>query len=257
MRRMPLVLMYHGIDVVPPGQDPSNLFVPPEAFDAQVRRLKERHGYTLISEAQYLDALAGASMPERSCLLTFDDGYVSVLREAAPILRRYGAPAICYVSPGLLGRQPGPGEPAAKELLTADEVRELETYDVGIGCHSDRHESLRSCPEEQLLCATDGARKHLTEVTGNVPRTFAYPFGHHDAAARQAVVQAGYECAFATYDGGGRYAIARVDINATDTERSFDLKLNRIYPFARHYLGAVPQVRRAAHTLVGYAERAL
>lgn len=255
MTRPPLVLMYHGVDIVSRDEDPHNMFVPPAVLDAQLTRLRERHGYTFLTEAQYLGALEGGPVPQRSCLITFDDGYVSVRDNALPVLQRHEAPSVCYVSPSLFGQQPKPGEPAAMELLDAAGVRELAASGVTIGSHSDVHDSLTARTAAQLEVATVGARDAIRELVGVEARTFAYPYGDHDAAARQAVEKAGYACAFATYDGAGRYALARVDVNATDTERSFDLKLTRIYPLARRLLGVAPPVRRAIHTIVGRAER--
>lgn len=255
MNRLPLVLMYHGVDVVGRDDDPHNMFVPPAAFEAQLTRLRQRHGYTFLTEAQFIGALEGKPVPARSCLLTFDDGYVSVLDKAVPVLRQHRAPSVCYVSPSLFGQQPKPGEPAAMELLDADGVRELAASGVTIGSHSDVHDSLTGRTAEDLERATVASRQALRDLVGVEARTFAYPYGDHDAAARAAAEKAGYECAFATYDGAGRYALARVDVNATDTERSFDLKLTRIYPIARRLLGVAPPVRRAIHSIVGRAER--
>lgn len=252
----PIVLMYHGVAQVPRSLDPANIFVTKEAISHQIARLTERHGFRPLTEAQYLDALAGERrVPSNSCLITFDDGYASVLDEAAPLLAAARVPAICYVSPGLLGAQPDRSEPAASARLDRDGVQALREYGVEIGCHSDLHASMRGMSAERLRAATSVAREEMKALFGHTPRTFAYPYGDHDAAARAAVREAGFECAFATYEGYGRFALPRVDINATDTPFTFDLKLRRLYPFVRRSLGRVPVVRRATHHVVGYAPR--
>ena len=112
-RQTPLVLMYHGIGEVPATLDPDNLFVPSATFAAQLDRLVER-GWAVIDEAGYLAALDGAPTPPRPVLLTLDDGYVSVLERAVPLLAARGLPALCYVSPGLDGRGPAPGRLAPR-----------------------------------------------------------------------------------------------------------------------------------------------
>jgi hypothetical protein len=58
-----------------------------------------------------------------------------------------------------------------------------------------------------------------------VPRAFAFPFGAFDRRACQAVAAAGFEVAFSVFDDAGRFAISRVDVNATDNGPSFRLKL--------------------------------
>lgn len=252
--RAPLVLMYHGIAEVSASCDPDNLFVPPHAFAAQLDHLA-RDGWTVLDEAGYLAALDGAPTPRRSVLLTFDDGYISVLQRAAPLLAQRGMPALCYVSAGLEGRAPAADEPQEWRLLTAEQMRELSAAGVALGCHGWAHESMPGMSTEQLELSTVRARDELHVLTGERVATFAYPFGHHDAAARAAVAAAGFSCALATYDGAGRLALPRVDVNATDTARTFELKLSRVYPFARRALSAAPVVRRTAHRLLGHAAR--
>ncbi|MET4077438.1 polysaccharide deacetylase family protein [Janibacter sp. UYMM211] len=252
--RTPLVLMYHGIGEVPAASDPDNLYVPEAAFAAQLDHLAAR-GWTVLDEAGYLAALDGAPTPRRSVLVTFDDGYVSVLERAAPQLARRGMSAICYVSPGLDGQAPLPGMPPESRLMTAAQMRELSAAGVALGCHGWAHESMPGMSTEQLEQCTVRARDELHSLVGERVATFAYPFGHHDAAAREAVAAAGFACALATYDGAGRLAIPRVDVNATDTARTFELKLSRVYPLARRALGSAPAVRRAAHRVLGHAAR--
>lgn len=41
-------------------------------------------------------------MPDHAAVIAFDDGYLSFLTEAVPILRRYGAPATLFVTAGYL-----------------------------------------------------------------------------------------------------------------------------------------------------------
>jgi hypothetical protein len=57
--------------------------------------------------------------------------------------------------------------------------------------------------------------------------------------------------AFATYQSGGRYAVPRVDVNATDNARTFSLKTVRGYPRLRQLSGAVPGLRPGVHALLG------
>lgn len=255
MSRPPVVLMYHGLGTVPAELDRPNNFVPVDAFVAQLDRLVAR-GFTVIDEETYLTILDGGPGPSHPVLLTFDDGLVSVLEDAAPVLASRGMPAVCYVSPGLLGQQPGPDDHDLLELLDADGYRELQDAGVTIGCHSWGHDAMAGMDAPVLAQATAEARAEVERLVGRVPRTFAYPYGIHDEAARQAVQRAGFEAAFATYEGTGRYAVTRVDVNATDTPRSFDLKLTRIYPATRRALALAPGVRRLAHRMVGHAERA-
>ncbi len=250
----PTILMYHGVDTVPAQLDPDNLFVDPEVFAEQMDALASR-GYTVVGEDDLVAWQRGASLPRKSIVLTFDDGYRSVMTHAVPVLQRHGFPAICYVSAGLFDAGLNGMPHQAYGLMNRAEVVGLADAGVSIACHGWDHSSLRAAEPDDLVRSTATAREVLTEVTGAAPTTFAYPYGHHDDAARAAVERAGFDLALATHDGAGRWALPRVDINATDTLRTFTIKLNKVYPAARRVTNYAPGVRRGVHHLVGFAKR--
>lgn len=92
-----MILVYHGIvsDDDAPYVDP-RFSVPFNAFLEQVRFLSvERH---VLSLGDLLGLLAaGRPVPPRSVVITFDDGYLSTLQRAAPVLQYYDLPAVLYL----------------------------------------------------------------------------------------------------------------------------------------------------------------
>src|SRR5579862_5105057 len=73
------VLMYHRIDDLTPDQAKSplmrDLTVSPADFESQVAYLKENH-FTALTIDQVQDALLNSRpLPERSVVITMDDGY--------------------------------------------------------------------------------------------------------------------------------------------------------------------------------------
>lgn len=255
VRKAPVVLMYHGIDEVDAAKDAENLFVPVQAFTAQMEYL-QRSGYRVLSESEYLEWLDGRPLDGRSVLLTFDDGYVSIQQHAAPLLARLGMPGICYVCPGLLGGQSTwMAEPSWHDLMDADQLAEIMDAGIALGVHGHDHSPMHSLTLDELEKHTRGAADLLEEKTGARARTLAYPYGYHSASSRQAVSASGLEGAFAIYRNAGRWALPRVDINSLDTPRTFRLKLASLYPTARRALSVAPPVRHALHTLVGRAQR--
>lgn len=253
MRSTPLVLMYHGIDYVDSAIDTENLFVPVHAFKQQMQYL-QRSGYRVLSEAEYLNFLNGRPLDRPSVLLTFDDGYVSVLRHAAPLLNELEMPGICFVCPGLLGgRSTWMVQPSWHELMNAEQLTELHAMGFALGIHGHDHTAMDTLGFDELDEHTIDARALLKKQVGVEARTLAYPYGYHSSASRQAVSSAGFECAFAIYNPAGRWALPRVDINSVDTPRSFRLKLKPPYPMARRALSLAPPLRRAAHKIVGRA----
>jgi peptidoglycan/xylan/chitin deacetylase (PgdA/CDA1 family) len=55
---------------------------------------------TPLSLVDFVRGLESGQLPERSAVLTFDDGYVDNSEEALPLLRRHSAPATVFVTTG-------------------------------------------------------------------------------------------------------------------------------------------------------------
>lgn len=246
-RGRPLVLMYHGVGTRPPAADPYNLFVAASALQAQLSALLERGRRPL----RLADYLAGRG-DGRHFLVTFDDGYRSVHAEALPVLNRLGVPATVFVLPGQLGGVSAwmpemPSEP----LLTAAQIVALQAGGIDIGLHGLDHTALPGLPPQRLREQVHTAADLLAAVTGERPRAFAYPYGRNDTASRAAVAAAGFEVAFSTHRGGGDLAVARVDVNATDSRATFLAKTSPAYPRLRRLAGTLPGLRPAVRTLLG------
>ncbi|HWJ11515.1 MAG TPA: polysaccharide deacetylase family protein [Nocardioides sp.] len=248
--------MYHGVDRVAPDADPHGLFVTPENFRAQVEWMLEA-GFVPISEDDYLAARAGRrALPRRAVLITFDDGYAGLANHAAPTLRSLGLPSVLYVPVGLLGgRTTWLPDGHRHALLSATDLRDLHAGGMAIGSHGCDHADLTTVTEGDLRRQTADTRAVLAGILGDRVRTFAFPYGYHDARAREAVRDAGYDAAFAVHDPAGRFAIQRVDINATDTLRTFRIKLHGLYPAVRRSSRHAPRLRRLAHDIVGREPR--
>lgn len=246
--RTPVVLMYHGFCERRRGDDPENLFVEVERFEQQLRWLLDQ-GWAALDLDGYLAALADPSKrPHRSFLVTIDDGFTSVLHLAVPVLERLGIAALLYVPSDLVG---GTARwlprPADEPLLDPEELRHLHALPfLELGVHGADHRDLRRAGAAVLDHQVRRAHDVLADLVGEPLRSFAYPFGAHDAAARDAVAASGYDIAFSVFDDAGVHAMSRVDVNATDTLASFRLKVRlpgyRIWWTA---LDRAPLVRRS------------
>ncbi|MFU8830730.1 MAG: polysaccharide deacetylase family protein [Wenzhouxiangella sp.] len=101
-------LMYHRIcpdqaehDDMAPGFTPNReLNVTVSAFDEQMAFVTQN--FNCISLPEAVEQLARGKLPERSLIVTFDDGYLDNLTLALPILRKHGIPATIYIATGLI-----------------------------------------------------------------------------------------------------------------------------------------------------------
>lgn len=95
-----VVLMYHRVlpaELARESFSHAGLVVTPATFARQMAFLKREFRLLSLAEfQQYMES--GPSFPDRSCLVTFDDGWVDNHEYALPILRKHGIPAVVFVA---------------------------------------------------------------------------------------------------------------------------------------------------------------
>lgn len=91
-----LALCYHDV-VETMADNPQPESVDVATLAGHFSWLKE-NGYQVISFQQYVEAAsAGKPLPEKSVLLTFDDGYRSFYGKVYPLLKEFGYPAVLAI----------------------------------------------------------------------------------------------------------------------------------------------------------------
>jgi peptidoglycan/xylan/chitin deacetylase (PgdA/CDA1 family) len=191
LNSVPMVLMYHNIGAV--AEDPHDICVTPTRFAEQLSWLADR-GLRGVSIGELVQAI-GAGTAKGLVGLTFDDGYVGVLENAVPELSRHGFTATMFIVTGQLGGTNAWDDGPVWPLMSADQVLKVAAAGMEIGAHSVTHTRLAGVGVDQLSTEVSGSRSDLSELMGQPVRGFAYPWGNMDAAARQAVREAGYDYA--------------------------------------------------------------
>jgi peptidoglycan/xylan/chitin deacetylase (PgdA/CDA1 family) len=221
--QVPMILMYHGVAEVP--EDPNQLCVTPARFAEQMAWLKRR-GLRGVSVATLVDA-----MPARRARgmvgITFDDGYLNVLTAALPVLLRHDFTATMFIISDRIGGTNEWDEGPSWPLMSAAGVGELAAAGMEIGSHSATHPRLAGADAGRLKAEVSGSRASLSDLVGAPVRGFAYPYGSMDAAARQAVADAGYDYACAVeapIAAMGLAALPRVYVGQQDTASRMAVK---------------------------------
>lgn len=231
MTRWPPVLMYHAIARV--SDDPSNICVSPERFEAQMLHLKRR-GLRGASMNELVQAVRRGGV--RGLVgLTFDDGYENFLHTALPVLERFGFSATVFVVTGMLGEENSWDSTPRMRLLEEDSVREVSERGMEVGSHGMSHVRLCGLELEPLKQEVSGSRRILREVLGEAIEGFCYPYGSLDGRVVQAVRQAGYAyaCAYKTQIARCAYDIPRIYVGERDGDLRLELKLRWYRQYAR------------------------
>jgi peptidoglycan/xylan/chitin deacetylase (PgdA/CDA1 family) len=229
MRTPATVIVYHAIGTGPPGADWDTLFVSPQAFAWQMAYLERRR--RVVPLTQVVEGVPDGGRP--AVAITFDDGFRSVLTEAAPVLERYGFPATVFVPTRWLEDPGQPGEEtrgASLELLRSEDVAELPSRGLELGSHGHTHADLARLSAATVESELRTSISRLEELVGERPRYLAWPYGQSSDVAREAAEATGLAAAFTMEQAdGGRYAMARVPIERHDGRARFALKTSGRY----------------------------
>jgi peptidoglycan/xylan/chitin deacetylase (PgdA/CDA1 family) len=230
------VLMYHKVNDV----EGNTVTVAPGTFDEQMAQLGVL-GYTAVSLddviAHYVDS---KPLPQRSVLISFDDGYLDNLENAVPILQKYGYPAVLFAPIGYLGvRRPLPHDEhlAARGIVnpTLDwsQLAELERAGVRVESHGIGHRPLADLEVDEAAREITLSKLRLEEALGRPIRAFAYVKGseaHYRPVHLSLLRQAGYDVAFTSISGGNGSQSDPLQLHRYNVEpyppRTFELVLS-------------------------------
>jgi peptidoglycan/xylan/chitin deacetylase (PgdA/CDA1 family) len=187
---LPPVLAYHLVDR---RMDAGIAWLTPKRFERQIAWLAES-GYRSLSLSEYLQCDHTAS--EKCVVITFDDGYRSLVQYALPILSRYHFHATVFAIAGYVGR---PNLWDVKFFLPRfqhldwGELRELMQSGWEIGSHSLNHDYLPALSDQQLRRDLSLSRQILQEHLQAPVAHLSFPFGRGDYRVCQMAKEAGYE----------------------------------------------------------------
>lgn len=94
-----LILLYHRVANL--DTDPQLLSITSEHFSEHLEFLSGH--YNVISLSELHHALENGQIPDKSVIITFDDGYADNLLNAKPLLEKYNIPATFFVTSGSVG----------------------------------------------------------------------------------------------------------------------------------------------------------
>jgi len=192
------IINYHSV-----GGSATPLSVSDECFDQQMEFLSTHFDIVRLSDmVRYV--LGRASLREGSVAITFDDGYEDNLSSAAPILKRYNAPATIFIATDFVGKH----IPLYGRLLPAlswAQIREWsETEQFDVGAHTDSHPRLADTSDEAAMTAIRNSKVEIEARIGREVEYFSYPHGSFNKRTVKMVRDSGFRAAC-----GGSGAIHR------------------------------------------------
>ena len=226
-----VILMYHIIDD-PRSSEEAKYCCPSRVFEDHMRHLAEAG--CAIGLPDLIAGLQGdRALPDGAVAVTFDDGFAATYEHGMPILKRYDIPATMFLVSGRLGRDNDWMTPRGfprRELVTREQARAMRQAGMTIGSHTRSHPRLTEVRPEVLDAEIAGSKVDLEDSLGEEVAYFAYPFGLHNDASREAVARAGYRGACSVRSGFNstqvdRYELRRIEVYGSDSPWRFRQKL--------------------------------
>jgi peptidoglycan/xylan/chitin deacetylase (PgdA/CDA1 family) len=211
--------MYHHIGK---SEDEScgSFFVSDELFARQIDLLLAE-GYHPVSLSEVEDSyISKKKLPERSVLLTFDDGYLNNYTYAYPMILEKKIPITIFLTTGEIGTKDG--------MLSWDQVQEMYRSSlVDFSSHGVNHQRLRRLGDQEALSELTVSKTQMEGQLKKTVRSFCYPYGSFDQRTRKLVFQAGYLMDFGTRKGvnhwpwKGNRPLLRAHVMRTDQLKHF------------------------------------
>lgn len=161
---------------------------------------------------------------DRGTSITFDDGYLSTLTVAGPILCRMSLPFSVFLAPDLITS-------GDSRYMNRDHVKELSQLSgVHIGAHGFNHVRLSSIPVKARATELRRSREWIEDLIQRPVTTMSYPYGDMPEGIREDVKAAGFTLAASSLWGFNssltdRFTLRRIDFWNGDSERVARTKL--------------------------------
>ena len=213
------ILLYHDFT----RTRSSKMKVLESSFEAQMKFLKENE-YHVITLDQFLNFMEyKESIPEKSVVITIDDGWKSLYTIAYPILKKYNFPATLFVYTDFIG---------GKKALTCNQIKELAEYGFDIQCHTRTHRYLTKIKDEetfnQFFKSVEEEliypKKLLKRKINRDCNCLAYPYGKTSSLVAAMLKKHGYRAAFTVTRGGNPFYLNNYNLNRSAIYGHYNLE---------------------------------
>lgn len=196
--------------------------------------LRDESGLEVVSLADGVHRLNAGTLPGTAVAVTFDDGYLETLTDAAPILQKYAIPFTTFIASDYLAAPPRQGQ-----YLDRKTARALaDVPGSTIGAHGHTHRPLTSLDVATLDDELHRSRSALADVLGMPPFAISYPYGDVDRRVMERVQATGFTIGATSLAGVNRagtpaLGLYRTEITGPDTVSDFRGKVRGDYDWYR------------------------
>ena len=183
------ILMYHHVgDWGESRADWASWVVRSKEFRAQMDWLVANGFHTITFRELLAGQKAGESLPAKSVIISFDDGWSAQEGVVRAELEPRGMHAVFFVYTAAVGATPN-----NSGYISWEQLRILESAGHEVQSHTVSHGRLTDMPPSQLDREMRESRATIEKEMHHPVKVIAYPFGIYDERVMRAASAAGYE----------------------------------------------------------------
>lgn len=162
-----VVLLYHHFDYT----TPASTSISPKLFEKHLDYLKTNN-FKVLSAGELIKKIKNQQkLPTKCAVLTADDAYISIYKNAYPLLKKYNFTMSVFVATQGVGTY--------KALMNYQQMRDIKG-NIDFYNHSLEHRHLPKSSIKQILKSVNTNQKILIKELGITEKIFAYPYGEFD-----------------------------------------------------------------------------
>ena len=165
--------------------------VPVETFKEEMKMLADSGYKTILPDQLFAYLTAGAPIPAKSVMLTFDDSEEEHFTIAAAEMKKYGFKGVFFLMTVTMDR---PG------YMTKEQVKALSDEGHVIASHTWDHHNVKKYEGKDWETQVEKPMKQIQSITGKPVKYFAYPFGLWNEAVIPELKKYGLIAAFQLVD---------------------------------------------------------
>lgn len=218
-------LLFHAL-----GDQDAPIYFPADVFRDGLARLHEA-GHRTLSLSQAAEFVRNkGTVPKRTFVITFDDGYNSLYEDAFPVLQEYDMTATLFLTVNRTTEM-GPHE---EPPLSWQRVKEMQRGCIEIGAHTLTHPDLATLSDQAMRAEICDSKAVIEDTLGTAVSAFTYPYGSYDQRSL-AVARETFGCSCSTSmkfvdTSSDLHLLERVDAYYLRSRRRLGLMSTRAFP---------------------------
>lgn len=210
-------------------------------FEKQMMMIADK-GFRVVSLEESVQALLNGDIEPKTIVITFDDGFQSLLDFAFPIMKQLNFPATVFLPFDYIGGIDAFSYDLPRpdfRILSYQEIEESLVQNISYGSHTMSHSDLTFMDKRSLERELRESKQILNGKLRTRFSALAYPFGLFNEKVEQETASAGYDCAvcFGNVLSNSRYVspfqLKREKILNTTTLDQFERLIDVRYDFVR------------------------